>query len=77
MRKLLALCFALAACGCQQNVAVPTIDELMRNPQLLAEWQGKCDSGEYSHLPADRRDSLCFTTQEATRSLAIKKAYAQ
>jgi hypothetical protein len=77
MRKLFVLCITLAVCGCQQEVRVPTTDELMANPQILAEWQTKCDSGEYSHLPADQKDRFCFTTREAARSIAIKKMYAQ
>lgn len=77
MRKLLVLSFALAICGCQQNITVPKTDELLKDPKLLAEWQSKCDSGEYSHLPADQKDNLCFTTREATRSLAMKKIYSK
>ena len=74
MRKLLVLCFALAAAGCQQQPpAVPTTDELIKNPQLLAEWKTKCDSGEYSNLPDDQKDNLCFTTREARRSIAMQK----
>jgi hypothetical protein len=75
MRKLLALCIVLAAAGCQQqpNVTVPTTGELMKNPPLLAEWKAKCETGEYSHLPADQKDNFCFTTREAGRSVAIKK----
>ncbi len=75
MRKLIPLCLVLVAGACHSNVVVPTTDELMKSPQLLADWQGKCDTGEYSHLPADQKDNLCFTTQEATRSLAIKKIH--
>ena len=76
MRKLIALCIMLAASACQQqNVVIPKTDELMTNPQLLGQWQAKCDSGEYSHLPADQKNNVCFTTQEATRSLAIKKIH--
>lgn len=75
MRKLLALFIVLAAAGCQQqpSATVPTTDELIKNPPLLAEWKAKCETGEYSHLPADQKDNLCFTTREAGRSAAIKK----
>jgi hypothetical protein len=73
MRKLLVLPLIVAASACQQTVVVPTTNELMGNPQLLAQWQAKCDSGEYSHLPADQKNNFCFTTQEAARSVAIKK----
>lgn len=75
MRKLIFLCIVLAASACHRNVVVPKTDELMTNPQLLAEWQAKCDTGEYSHLPADQKNNFCFTTQEATRSIAIKKIH--
>lgn len=73
MRKLSVLCIVLAACGCQQKVTVPTTDELMKNPPLLAEWRAKCETGEYSHLTADQKDNFCFTTREAVRSVAMKK----
>lgn len=70
MRKLIPLCTLLAVCGCQQNIVVPTTKELIDDRQLLADWQSKCDTGEYSHLPADRKANLCSTTQEATISVA-------
>ncbi len=73
MRKVVVLCALLVVTACQKKVEVPTTDELMKNPQLLAEWQSKCETGEYSHLPADQKDNLCFTTREAARSVAIKK----
>lgn len=73
MRKLLFLPLILAASACQQSVVVPTTNELMGNPQLLAQWQARCNIGEYSHLPANQKDNFCFTTQEAARSVAIKK----
>lgn len=75
MRKLSALCLVLAICGCQRNqsVSVPTTDQLMADSQLLKAWQGKCNAGEYSQLPAAEKDNMCFTTREATRSLAVKK----
>lgn len=74
MRKLLPLFALLAICGCQQKVAVPTAQQLIANRALLAEWQGKCDSGEYSQLPAARKNDLCSTTQEATISVAQTSA---
>jgi hypothetical protein len=60
MRKFSALCLVLAICGCQQkqSVSVPTTDQLMADSQLLKAWQGKCDTGEYSQLPAARR-TIC------------------
>lgn len=76
MRKLIPLCIVLALAGCQkQNLVVPTTDELMNNTQLRSEWKAKCDTGEYSHLPADQKNNVCFTMQEAARSMAIKKTH--
>ncbi|MEG3178800.1 hypothetical protein U1872_21435 [Sphingomonas sp. RB3P16] len=74
MRKILSLCALLVICGCQQNVAVPTAKELIASPPLLTEWQAKCDTGQYSHLPADQKARLCATTGEATISAAQTKA---
>lgn len=74
MHKLLSVCVLLAVCGCDQKVVVPTIKELIDNPQILAEWQAKCDTGEYSHLPAAQKADMCFTTQEAARSVAVAAA---
>ena len=73
MRKLFIVPLILAASACNQNVQVPTTNELMANPQHLSEWQAKCDAGEYSHLPADQKQNFCFTTQESARSVAVKK----
>jgi hypothetical protein len=73
MRKLFVLCITLAACGCQKSVTVPTIPELMKNPQLLAEWQAKCDTGEYSHLPADQHENYCFNERQAAHSVEMTK----
>ena len=70
MRKLIPICTLFVVCSCQQNVVVPTAKELIDNRQLLTDWQAKCDTGEYSHLPADRKANLCSTTQEATISVA-------
>lgn len=70
MRKLLSFSALLLVCGCHQNVAVPTTKELLANRQLLADWQAKCDTGEYSHLPADQKTNMCFTTQNAVISAA-------
>lgn len=74
MRKLLALGALLVVTACQQNVIVPTSQELIAKPQLYAEWEAKCNTGEYSHLPAAEKDNMCFTTHEAGRSLAAVKA---
>jgi len=77
MRKLFVLSLVLAACGCEKKAAevvtVPTTAQLMADTQLLTTWQGKCNTGEYSQLPAAEKDNMCFTTREATRSLAVKK----
>ena len=70
MRKELAILSLLAVCGCQQNIVVPTAKELVNNPSLLREWQAKCDSGEYSRLPADEKARMCATTGDATISVA-------
>lgn len=74
MRKILSLCSLLVVCGCQQNVVVPTAKELIASPQLLSQWQEKCDAGEYSHLPADQKAKMCATTGDATISVAHTKA---
>ena len=74
MRKLLPLCVVIALSGCQQKVAVPTAQQLIADRALLADWQGKCDTGEYSQLPAARKSTLCSTTQEATISIAQMSA---
>ena len=74
MRKILPL-FALAVLGgCQQKVAVPTAQELIQNRQLLATWQANCNTGDYSRLAPAQKSNLCSTTQEATISIAEKKA---
>ena len=74
MRKILSLCSLLVVCGCQQNVVVPTAKDLIASPQLLSQWQAKCDAGEYSHLPADQKAKMCGTTGDATISVAQTKA---
>ena len=70
MRKRFCILALLVVCGCQQNVVVPTTKDLLANRQLLADWQAKCDTGEYSHLPADQKTNMCFTTQNAVISAA-------
>ncbi len=70
MRKRLCISVLLLVCGCQQNVVVPTTQELLNNRKLLGEWQAKCDTGEYSHLPADQKTNMCSTTQNAVISAA-------
>ncbi len=74
MRKIIPLYSMLLVCGCQLNVVVPTTKELIASPQLLAQWQAKCDTGEYSHLPADQKAKMCATTGDATISVAQIKA---
>ena len=65
MRKILPLLALLFACGCQQNVIVPTTKELIASPPLFAEWRAKCETGEYSQLPADQKANMCATTGNA------------
>ena len=74
MRKIFSLSALLFVCGCQQNVVVPTAKELIASPPLLAEWRVKCETGEYSHLPADEKAKMCATTGDATISVAQIKA---
>ena len=70
MRKLVPLCVLLAVGGCQQQVAVPTAQQLIANRALLTEWQAKCDTGEYSQLAPAQKSNRCSTTQDATISVA-------
>ena len=70
MRKLISLCVFVAVCSCQQQVAVPTAQQLIADRALLTEWQGKCDTGPYSQLAPAQKNNLCSTTQEATISVA-------
>ena len=70
MRKRLCISALLLVCGCQQNVVVPTTQELLNNRKLLGEWQAKCDMGDFSHLPADQKTNMCSTTQNAVISAA-------
>lgn len=74
MRKIFSLSALLFVCGCQQNVVVPTAKELIASSPLLAEWRVKCETGEYSHLPADEKAKMCATTGDATISVAQIKA---
>ena len=74
MRGLFLLSVLLAVGGCQKKVAVSTSKELIANPQLLAEWQAKCDTGEYSHRPATQKADMCFTTRAAGQSVAAQEA---
>ena len=73
MRKALLL-LSLFVAGCHRQIAVPTAQELIGNRPLLAEWQARCDTGEYSHLPAAERADLCSTTHDASISVAAVKA---
>jgi hypothetical protein len=74
MWKKLPLITLLIVGGCQQNVVAPTAKELIASPELLTEWQAKCETGEYSHLPADQKARMCATTGDATISVAQAKA---
>ena len=60
--------------GCQSSVKVPTTQELVANKQLLAEWQQKCGTGEYSQLGAAEKAEMCSTTQNAVISVAQAKS---
>ena len=74
MRRFPALAFLLTICGCQQQPVVPTAQQLVASPALLAEWQGKCDTGEYSQIAPAQKAKLCSTTDQATISVAQQKA---
>lgn len=74
MRKLLIVSVLLVTSACQQKVAVPTAEELIANRQLLAAWQAKCESGDYSHLAPAEKANLCSTTDTATTSVAQMEA---
>ncbi|PTW43949.1 hypothetical protein C8J25_11312 [Sphingomonas faeni] len=78
MKKFLPFSAVLIVCGCQQEVAVPTAQELIANRPLLKEWQTKCDTGQYSHLTAEQKPRYCSTTEEAnisvTEAAAAKSA---
>ncbi|AYJ84669.1 hypothetical protein D3Y57_00790 (plasmid) [Sphingomonas paeninsulae] len=70
MRTLFAMSVLLATCACQQKVSVPTSQDLIGNRQLLAVWQTKCDTGDYSQLGATEKTEMCSSTQDATTSVA-------
>jgi len=74
MRKALPIFSLLLICGCQQEATAPTAQELIDNRPLLTEWQKKCDTGDYSHLPADQKERMCSTTHNAT--IAVTQAAA-
>lgn len=74
MKKFTSLIVLAALAGCQQQVSVPTAKQLVDNAPLRAEWQAKCNTGEYSHLEAAQRASLCSTTDQATATVAQIKA---
>jgi uncharacterized protein YcfL len=74
MRKLLIVSVLLVTCSCQQKVAVPTAEELIANRQLLAEWQAKCGTGDYSRLAPAQKADLCSTTDAAATSVAQMEA---
>ncbi|WP_242140522.1 hypothetical protein [Sphingomonas sp. TREG-RG-20F-R18-01] len=69
MKKFLPVFALVVVCGCQQEVTIPTAQELIANRPLLKEWQTKCDTGKYGHLTADQKARYCSTTQEATISV--------
>lgn len=70
MWKSLPVIGLVILAGCQQQVKVPTAQELIANRALLAEWQAKCNTGEYSHLGAADKANFCSTTNDATISVA-------
>lgn len=74
MRKLMTLGVLIMMCGCQREVAVPTAKQLIADRALLSEWQGKCDTGEFSQLAPAEKSDRCSTTQEATISVAQMSA---
>lgn len=74
MRRLATFAVLLVVCGCQQQVAIPTAQQLVANPSLLAEWQGKCNTGEYSQIAPAQKANLCSTTQQATISVTQQRA---
>ena len=74
MRPFTALALLLTICGCQQKPVVPTAQQLVANPALLTEWQEKCNSGENSQIAPAQKSNLCSTTQQATISVAQRKA---
>jgi hypothetical protein len=74
MRKLLAATMLLLVCGCQPSVKVPTAQELVGNPQLLADWQARCNTGEYSHLAGAEYSKMCSSTQDASMTVTQMQA---
>lgn len=74
MHKFLPVFAFFLICGCQREVSVPTAQELIDNRPRLAEWQAKCDSGEYSHLQAEQKAQMCSTTHDA--SISVTEAAA-
>lgn len=74
MKTFLPICAFLLLCGCQREVSVPTSQELIANRPLLIQWQAKCDSGEYAHLPAEQKARMCSTTHDA--SISVTEAAA-
>ena len=74
MRKSLVAASLLIVSGCQPAVKVPTAEELVRNPQLLAAWRTKCETGVYSQLAAAEKANLCSTTQDASMTVTQMQA---
>ncbi len=74
MRNVLGLATLSLLCGCQQQVTVPTAQQLADNPKLLDEWRAKCGTGEYSHLAATEKANLCTSTDQAVATVALRKS---
>ena len=74
MRRLAAFAVLLMVCSCQQQVSIPTAQQLIANPTLLAEWQAKCNTRAYSQIAPAQKTNLCYTTQQATISIAQQSA---
>lgn len=74
MKRFVPVCALFLMSGCQQEVSVPTAKELIDNRPLLAEWQTKCDTGEYSQLPAEQKARVCSTAHDA--SISVTEAAA-
>lgn len=74
MRKFPAPTMLLLVCGCQPSVKVPTAQELVGDPQLLADWQARCDTGEYSHLSGTEYSKMCSSTHDASMTVTQMQA---
>lgn len=74
MRLIVTIFAMILISGCEQSVAVPTVKDLLANPQLLTEWRAKCETGEYSQMPVNQKAEMCATTDNAIISSAQAKA---